>query len=112
MRYSKGLISKRLKGVNTMTRKFDYENLNRHFTRVARILEDEFEENAMFVDWDYSISANNVLHVSADVSTLDGNYQICAASSLARVRDWDDEDTVIDDTLYRIQRDIEQRENG
>ena len=112
MRYSKGLISKRLKGVNTMARNFDYENLNRHFTRVARILEDEFEENAMLVDWDYSISANNVLHVSADVSTLEGNYQICAASSLAKVRDWEDEDTVIDDTLYRIQRDIEQHENG
>ena len=112
MRYSKGLISKRLKGVNTMTRNFDYENLYKHFTRVKRTLEDEFEENAMFVDWDYSISANNVLHVSADVSTLDGNYQMCAASSLAKVRDWEDEDTVIDDTLYRIQCDIEQRENG
>ena len=112
MRYSKGLISKRLKGVNTMARNFDYENLNKHFTRVSRILEDEFDENAMFVDWDYSISANNMLHVSADVSTLEGNYQICAASSLAKVRDWEDEDTVIDDTLYRIQRDIEERENG
>lgn len=112
MRYSKGLISKRLKGVNTMTRNFDYENLNRHFTRVARILEDEFEENAMLVDWDYSISKNNVLHVAADISTLAGNYQVCAASSLAKVRDWEDEDTVIDDTLYRIQSAIEERENG
>lgn len=95
-----------------MTRNFDYENLNRHFTRAARILEKRFEENAMLVDWSYSIGGNNVLHISAYVSTLKSDYHVYGEGSLAKVRGWEDEDMVIDDILYRIQRAIEENERA